>query len=94
MPKSKSKRQQRRAREQQAREEQDEDTENEQQEEQDNQENDSVAEARKTGIKTAAPLIKGNPADKSASYMTKFLDEAVHYLRESKGFRDDAREER
>ena len=76
-------------------EEHDQETETEQQTgEQDDHENDSTAEAKRTGIKTTAPLIKGNPANKSASYMVKFLDEAVHYLRESKSFRDDAREER
>ena len=96
MPSNRSKRlAAKRAREQEAMEEHDQETETEQQTgEQDDHENDSTAEAKRTGIKTTAPLIKGNPANKSASYMVKFLDEAVHYLRESKSFRDDAREER
>ena len=44
-------------------EEHDQETETEQQTgEQDDHENDSTAEAKRTGIKTTAPLIKGNPA--------------------------------
>ena len=83
MPSNRSKRlAAKRAREQEAMEEHDQETETEQQTgEQDDHENDSTAEAKRTGIKTTAPLIKGNPANKSASYMVKFLDEAVHYLR-------------
>ena len=93
MPSNRSKRlAAKRAREQEAMEEHDQETETEQQTgEQDGHGNDSTAEAKRTGIKTTAPLIKGNPAKKSACYMVKFLDEAVHYLCSEQAFQQQQR---